>query len=151
MTARKAEQRAGYMFAMPWFIGFSVFLAYPILASIYFSFTEYSVLKPPLWVGLDNYSALIRDDVFWKSLYNTLFFAALFIPIGTFVAIGLALLLNTKVRGMAFYRTVFFLPSLVPVVSLAILWLWLFNGEYGLINAILGWFGINGPNWLGSP
>ncbi|MCH7904742.1 MAG: sugar ABC transporter permease [Armatimonadetes bacterium] len=127
-----------------------MFLAYPIFASIYFSFTSYSVLNPPIWVGLENYSTLIADEVFWKSLFNTLFFAALFIPLATVVALGLALLLNTKVRFMSIYRTVFFVPSLVPVVSLVILWLWLFNGEYGLINTMLGWVGIDGPNWLGD-
>ena len=151
MIARKSEARAGYLFAMPWIIGFGMFLAYPIFASIYFSFTEYSVLKPPLWTGLDNYTALASDEVFWKSLLNTLYFAVFFIPVATFVALGLALLLNTKVRFMSIYRTVFFVPSLVPVVSLVILWIWMFNGEYGLINVVLGWFGIDGPNWLGDP
>ena len=151
MIARKSEARAGYLFAMPWIIGFGVFLAYPIFASIYFSFTEYSVLKPPLWTGTDNYKALVSDEVFWKSLLNTLYFAVLFIPVATFVALGLALLLNTKVKFLSIYRTVFFVPSLVPVVSLVILWIWLFNGEYGLINVVLGWVGIDGPNWLGEP
>ena len=144
------SSRNGYLFAMPWFIGFGVFLAYPIFASVYFSFTEYSVLKPPIWVGTDNYSTLVGDEVFWKTLVNTLYFAAMFVPLATLVAFGLALLLNTKVRFMPFYRTVFFVPSLVPVVSLVILWMWLFNGEHGLINVALGAVGIEGPNWLGT-
>lgn len=127
---------------MPWIIGFGIFLAYPIFASIYFSFTEYSVLKSPVWTGAENYRTLISDDVFWQSLGNTLFFALFFVPIATFVALGLALLLNTKVKFQSIYRTVFFVPSLVPVVSMVILWLWLFNGEYGLINMILGWTNI---------
>jgi multiple sugar transport system permease protein len=88
--------------------------------------------------------------VFWKTLVNTLYFAAMFVPLATLVAFGLALLLNTKVRFMPFYRTVFFVPSLVPVVSLVILWMWLFNGEHGLINVALGAVGIEGPNWLGT-
>jgi multiple sugar transport system permease protein len=133
---------------MPWFIGFGVFLAYPIVASVYFSFTEYSVLKPPIWVGTQNYGALLSDEVFYKTLGNTLVFAALYVPMATFVAFGLALLLNTKVKFMAVYRTAFFVPSLVPVVSLAILWMWLFNGEHGLINLVLGSLGIPGPPWL---
>ena len=151
MSVRKTEARAGYLFAMPWIIGFGIFLAYPIFASIYFSFTEYSVLKPPVWIGTENYQTLISDDVFWKTLKNTLFFAVAFVPLATLVALGLALLLNTKVRFMALYRTVFFVPSLVPVVSMVILWMWLFNGEYGLINTMLSWVGISGPNWLGDP
>ncbi len=137
MTFRRAEARSGYLFAMPWFIGFGLFLAYPIIASVYFSFTEYSVLKPPIWVGTENYETLFADEVFWKTLGNTLFFAALYVPLATLLAFGLALLLNSKVRFMAVYRTVFFVPSLVPVVSLVILWMWLFNGEHGLINMIL--------------
>jgi multiple sugar transport system permease protein len=142
------KSRSGYLFAMPWFIGFGVFLAYPIVASVYFSFTEYSVLKPPIWVGTQNYEALLSDEVFYKTLGNTLIFAALFVPLATVVAFGLALLLNSKVRFMALYRTVFFVPSLVPVVSLVILWMWLFNGEHGLINLVLGSVGIAGPPWL---
>jgi len=151
LKTRAAEARAGYIFAMPWIIGFSIFLAYPIFASIYFSFTEYSVLKPAVWTGGENYSTLVSDEVFWKTLWNTLFFAVFFVPVATVVALGLALLLNTKVRFLAIYRTIFFVPSLVPVVSLVILWIWLFNGEYGLINTILGWVGVEGPNWLGDP
>lgn len=142
------KSRSGYLFAMPWFIGFGVFLAYPIVASVYFSFTEYSVLKPPIWVGTQNYEALFADEVFFKTLGNTLIFAALFVPLATVVAFGLALLLNSKVRFMPLYRTVFFVPSLVPVVSLVILWMWLFNGEHGLINLVLGSVGITGPPWL---
>ena len=151
MKTRAAEARAGYLFAMPWIIGFGIFLAYPIFASIYFSFTEYSVLKPAVWTGGENYGTLVNDEVFWKTLVNTLFFAVFFVPVATFVALGLALLLNAKVKFMAIYRTVFFVPSLVPVVSMVILWIWLFNGEYGLINTILGWVGVDGPNWLGDP
>jgi multiple sugar transport system permease protein len=148
---RAREARNGVVFAMPWIIGFSVFLAYPILASVYFSFTEYSVLKPPIWVGGENYRALAEDEVFWKSLGNTAYFAALYVPLATVLAFGLALLLNSKVRFMALYRTVFFVPSLVPVVSLVILWMWLFNGEHGLINLALDGVGIEGPGWLTKP
>ncbi len=150
MSVWRREARTGYVFAMPWFVGFGVFLAYPIVASLYFSFTEYSVLKPPVWVGGSNYSALFGDEVFWKSLFNTLVFAALYIPIGTLIALGLALLLNTKVRFMSVFRTAFFVPSLVPAVSMAVLWIWLFNGEYGLINSFLSVVGVKGPNWLGD-
>ena len=145
---RRAESRSGVLFASPWIIGFAVFLAYPICASVYFSFTEYSVLKPPVWVGGDNYSTLMADEVFWKSLGNTLVFAAMYVPLAFVVAFGLALLLNSKVRFMPLYRTVFFLPSLVPVVALVILWIWMFNGEHGLINVALGSVGVEGPLWL---
>lgn len=148
---RRKDQIAAMLFASPWFIGFSVFLAYPLAASIYYSFCDYSVLKPPVWIGTANYTELMRDEVFWIALKNTLVYAALALPLGTILAIALALLLNTKVRGMAFYRTIFFLPSLVPMVSLAVLWLWLFNGERGIVNLGLESVGVGGRNWLGDP
>ena len=129
----------------------SVFLLYPLLASIYYSFCEYSVLKPPIFVGFENYTDLMKDEVFWKVVTNTAIYAVISLPIGMVVALSLALLLNSKVKGMAFYRTFFFLPSLVPMVSLAVLWLWLLNGEHGILNEVLKMIGIKGPNWLGDP
>jgi len=147
----KKETRSALLFASPWVIGFCVFLAYPLLASIYYSFCDYSVLRPPVWIGLRNYTNLFQDEVFYKTLSNTALYAIFALPLGMLVATGLALLLNTKVRGLAVYRTIFFLPSLVPMVSLAVLWLWLFNGENGLVNIGLGFLGIKGPNWLSDP
>lgn len=147
----KKETRSALLFASPWVIGFCVFLAYPLLASIYYSFCDYSVLRPPVWIGLRNYANLFQDEVFYKTLSNTAIYAIFALPLGMLVALGLALLLNTKVRGLAVYRTIFFLPSLVPMVSLAVLWLWLFNGENGLVNIGLGLLGIKGPNWLSDP
>ena len=129
----------------------SVFLLYPLLAYIYYSFCEYSVLKPPIFVGFENYTDLMQDEVFWKVVGNTAIYAVISLPIGMVVALSLALLLNSKVKGMAFYRTIFFLPSLVPMVSLAVLWLWLLNGEHGILNELLKLIHIKGPNWLGDP
>lgn len=151
MKASRREAIAALLFASPWCIGFGLFLAYPLLASVYYSFCDYSVLRPPVWIGLDNYRGLARDEVFWIGLKNTASYAAMALPLGALLAISLALLLNAKVRGMTVYRTIFFLPSLVPAVSLAVLWLWVFNGEHGVLNAALGLFGIKGPNWLGDP
>ncbi|MCW5942298.1 MAG: sugar ABC transporter permease [Fimbriimonadaceae bacterium] len=148
---RRKEATAAFLFASPWLIGFAVFLAYPLCASIYYSFCDYSVLKLPVWIGTRNYENLMRDEIFWKTLSNTAYYAIFALPLGMVVAISLALLLNTKVKGLAFYRTFFFLPSLVPMVSLAVLWLWMFNGESGLVNAALGGIGIKGPNWLSDP
>jgi multiple sugar transport system permease protein len=148
---QRKEGFAGYLFAAPWLVGMSVFLLYPLLASIYYSFCEYSVLKPPIFVGFENYTDLMQDEVFWKVVGNTAIYAVISLPIGMVVALSLALLLNSKVKGMAFYRTIFFLPSLVPMVSLAVLWLWLLNGEHGILNEVLKMVGIKGPNWLGDP
>ena len=150
MNSRK-EGRAGYLFAAPWFFGMAVFLLYPLLASIYFSFCDYSVLKPPVWIGAANYAEIAKDEVFWKTVSNTAIYAAMVLPISMLVGLGLAMLLNTKVKGMAFYRTIFFLPSLVPMISLAVLWLWILNSEYGVLNQALHVLGLPGPNWLGSP
>jgi multiple sugar transport system permease protein len=94
---------------------------------------------------------LFEDDLFWKSLWNTLYMVVIALPLGMISALALALLLNQKVKGIALYRTIYYLPSLVPAVASAILWLWLFNPEIGLINTVLGKFGIAGPSWLGDP
>ncbi|HVL38552.1 MAG TPA: sugar ABC transporter permease [Fimbriimonadaceae bacterium] len=150
MNARK-EAWAGYLFAAPWILGFCFFLLYPLLSSMYYSFCDYSVLKEPVWIGLDNYRELMGDEVFWIALKNTAIYAVFALPLGVVFAISLALLLNSKVKGLALYRTIFFVPSLVPMVSLAVLWLWLFNGERGLVNELLGKVGVAGPNWLGDP
>lgn len=146
---------AGYLFASPWIIGCSVFLLYPLLAALYFSFCDYSVLKSPLWIGTENYVDLFRDELFWKTIQNTGKYAILALPLGLVFTLALAMLLNTKVRGMTIYRTLFYVPSLVPAVSLAILWLWIFNGKHGVLNLILipllKPFGLEPPNWLGNP
>ncbi|MFZ4506099.1 MAG: carbohydrate ABC transporter permease [Fimbriimonas sp.] len=141
----------GILFALPWILGMLTFLLYPLGASIYYSFCDYSVLKPPVFVGFDNYRELWTDEVFWKTLSNTAVYAVVALPFGMIVAVSLAMLLNSKVKGMAIYRTFFFLPSLVPQVSLAVLWLWMFNGEHGLVNNLIAAVGVKGPNWLGDP
>jgi multiple sugar transport system permease protein len=148
---RRKEALTGLLFASPWFIGLAVFLLYPLGASIYYSFTDYSVLKAPVWIGLENYSELMRDEVFWKTVTNTGVYAMLALPAGLVLSLSLAMLLNSKVAGMAIYRTIFFIPSLVPMVSLAVLWLWMLNSQYGVFNHALSVVGIQGPNWLGDP
>jgi multiple sugar transport system permease protein len=131
------DLRNGLLFISPWIIGFSVFLAYPIVMSLYYSLCDFSVLQPPRFIGLRNYSQLFQDDVFQTALWNTVYYAAGAIPLGIILAIAIAMLLNTGVRGMAVYRTIFFLPSLVPSVAMAILWLWIFNGKAGILNFAL--------------
>jgi len=155
MTNRERRNlRNGLLFISPWLAGFAVFTAYPLGASLYYSLCDYSVLKPPVFVGCANYQELLLDPVFWKSLSNTLYFAVFFLPLATVLAIALALLLNTGVRGMTVYRTVFFLPSLTPLVALGILWMWMLNGEYGVVNYVLNLvlnpLGFQAPIWLQS-
>ncbi len=142
----------GLAFLSPWLIGLTVFTAAPIVLSLYFSVCNYSLLQPPLFIGAANYLHLVHDPVFWKSLENTLYYAALALPAGMIVAIGVALLLNTNLRGRSLYRTLIFLPSLTPVVASAMLWLWLFNAKLGLINVVLEKLGVaHPPGWLISP
>ena len=155
MNARRREFWTAMAFASPWIIGFLVFMVYPLGASIYYSFCDYSVLRAPIWIGTANYTDLFQDNLFWISLENTFIFAALALPIGTIVALSLAMLLNMRVRFMSVYRTIFFLPSLVPTVAMAVLWLWILNGDYGVLNTALTplfhLIGQQPPNWLGDP
>ncbi len=151
----RQQLRAGLGFTSLWIIGLGVFTAYPVFASLYYSFCDYSILKSPVWCGLENYQQLAQDGLFWKSLRNTLFYAGLSVPLGTAMALGLAMLLNHDVKGKSVYRLLFFMPSIVPVVASAMLWLWIFNGEYGLMNGFLNVFlkpfGLHGPAWLADP
>ena len=116
MSGSKREAKFGYIFASPWLIGFLVFMLYPLVASIYFSLCDYSVLKAPIFIGLDNYKALWGDEVFWIALKNTVVYSIIALPAGMASALILAMLLNAKVKGMTVYRTIFFIPSLVPQV-----------------------------------
>jgi multiple sugar transport system permease protein len=153
--SERKRLRSGIGFTSLWIVGLAAFTAYPVVASLYYSFCDYSILKSPVWCGLENYHQLVRDDLFWKSLRNTLFYAGLSVPLGTVVALGLAVLLNCEVRGRSIYRLLFFMPSIVPAVASAMLWLWIFNGEYGLMNGflnpILAPFGLHAPTWLADP
>lgn len=142
----------GLAFLSPWLIGFAVFMALPIGLSLYLSFCNYPLLQPPVFVGLRNYHAMLHDSVFWESLRNTGYYALLTLPAGMIIAIAAALLLNSRVRGIAIYRAIIFLPSLVPLVASSMVWLWLFNSRLGLINTCLRYLGIlHPPGWLTSP
>jgi multiple sugar transport system permease protein len=138
-------------FLSPWLVGFLLFTLLPIGLSFYYSLCDFSLIQPPAYVGGDNYRELMSDPVFWKSLRNTLYYASMALPAGLLVALGLALLLNVRMPGQAVFRTIIFLPSLIPVVASAMLWLWLFNARLGLINTIFALVGIRGPGWLTDP
>lgn len=145
------ERRWALVFIAPWILGFALFTLYPVAASLFYSFCEYSVLAKPVWIGLGNYADLLDDEVFWISLRNTAVFGLFALPLGLLSSLLLAGLLHANHVGRPFFRAVFFLPSLVPVVANAIVWMWLFNGEYGLVNAGLRVAGVQGPNWLSEP
>jgi len=147
----KRKARAGLLFVSPWILGLFIFFVYPLVSSIYYSFTTYSVINPGEFVGLENYQRLLRDDLFWISIRNTLQFTAMSVPINLVFAICIALLLNRKILFQGIYRTIFFIPTLVPVVATAAVWRWLMNTQFGLINNMIGYLGIDPVPWLASP
>ena len=153
MTSRERRNlRLGLLFVSPWILGFLVFTLYPVLASLFFSCCDYDVLSAPVWVGAMNYRDMVADSVFWKSLANTLGFTVLSLPLGMILALLLAILLNQPVRCRGAFRAIFFLPSLVPMVAGAMVWLWILNGKLGLLNQFLLTLGISHPpQWLSDP
>jgi multiple sugar transport system permease protein len=150
-TARRREAWNGYLFIAPWLVGFLAFMAYPIFDSLYLSFTRWDVYSGPHWIGITNYVLLFHDPLFYQSLGVTLYYSALSIPLNLIGGLALSLLLNTKVRGIGVFRTIFYIPSVITGVAVAMLWLWIFNPDYGLINWILSLVGITGPRWTQDP
>jgi multiple sugar transport system permease protein len=150
MTRTDARQLLkGLAFLSPWLVGFCVFTLLPIALSFYYSLCDFSLLQPPHYIGLRNYRWLAEDEVFYKSLRVTGYYALLALPSGLLVSLGLAMMLNVKIRHQALYRTIIFIPSIVPLVAAAVLWLWVYNAHSGLINTLLrGLFNIEGPGWL---
>jgi multiple sugar transport system permease protein len=140
--------RNGLLFALPWIIGFACFSIYPLIASLYYSFTEFNPVSKPKWVGIGNYLAVFQDQLVLKSLLNTLFIAFVSTPINLFVALFLATLVSRKYRAQALVRTLFFLPSIIPSIAATMVWIWMFDPTYGYINTALSWVGITGPAWL---
>jgi multiple sugar transport system permease protein len=148
---RKREALWGYVFLLPWLLGLTIFWIGPILASAYFSVLEYDVLSPSQFIGAENYiRAFTGDRQFWPSLSRTLYYSIVSVPFGIIGSLLLAMLLNRKLKGTNIFRTIFFLPHLIPGVALAVLWIWLLHPIVGPINLILGWIGIEGPGWLTS-
>jgi len=151
-SLRRREARAAYLFISPWLIGFTLFTAGPMIASLVLSLTRYDIMHAPVWVGLRNYVKLFTaDPKFWHSLGVTVTYAVVAIPLGLAFGFALAYLLNLKVPGVPFWRTVFYMPSVMPAVASALLWGAIFNPRYGILNWFLGLAGIRGPGWLSSP
>ncbi len=154
----KRNLRLGLLFVAPWFVGFLLLNVYPLIGSLYYSFCNFSVLSPAVYIGAGNYKDLFTDEIFWRAISNTFYFAVVSIPLGIVVSLSIAILLNFDLKGKGIFRTIFFLPSLVPMISLAVLWQWILNGQYGLINlalqpvleAVNGSWGTHfvAPNWL---
>jgi multiple sugar transport system permease protein len=146
------EALAGYLFASPWLLGLLLWTIFPIIASLYLSFTDYHVLKPPVWSGVQNYATALtgEDHQFWPSLWRSVRYAIQVVPASIVGSLALAILLNQGLKGTAVYRTLFFLPHLTPLVAMAILWRWLLHAEVGPVNYMLSGFGIPPVPWLAS-
>jgi multiple sugar transport system permease protein len=142
--------RIGLLFVSPWILGFGAFYLYPFLATLYYSFTTFTGVGNPQIIGFANYVALFHDHLFLTSLFNTFYYTVIEVPLSTAVAIGLALLLNMNVRGRAFYRTLFYIPSIVPVVASSLIFVWIFQPSFGIVNALLSDVHITGPAWFFS-
>lgn len=147
---RQREAIRGYLFISPWIIGLILFTVGPILASLVLSFTNWDLLGTPEWVGTEQYTRLFTDRLFWQSLKVTGTYALLTVPTGMIFSLLLALLLNQKVRGLSIFRTIYYLPAVVSGVAVSILWGWIFNPSYGILNAFLGTFGVPPQNWLNN-
>lgn len=146
---QRREAIEGYLWIAPWVIGFLVFSLGPILASFYLSFTQYKIGGTPEWIGLANYTeAFFKDKLFWPSLARTGYYALATVVLGVALSLLAAMLLNQEIRAKAFFRALYYLPSLTPVVAMAILWRWLLQPQVGLVNTLLAQVGISGPGWL---
>lgn len=146
----RAQIKLAMLFIAPWVIGFLAFSLYPIITTLYYSFTEYNLFTPPKWVGLQNYIDMFSDENFRCALYNSLYFVVIGVTLQLALAIFTAILLNMDVRGKSFFRTIYYLPALVPPVAGALIWVWLLNPQYGLVNALLRMLHLPEPLWLSS-
>lgn len=150
-NTRRRETIEGILYLSPWIIGFLVFVAGPLVASIYLSFTKYNVLRPPVFVGFQNFVyAFTKDDLFLPSIGRTFYYTLLLVPLGMIGSLFVAILLNQKLRATSIWRTLYFLPTLTPLVAAALLWRWMLNPDVGLVNYLLAQVGIEGPGWLSS-
>ena len=151
LSLRQREEVWFIVLVSPFFLGFLIFTAYPLLASFYYSLSRYDVLTPPSWVGLNNYLELVKDTLFWKSLFVTTLYTLGSVILGMIFSLGLALLLNQNVPGLKVFRTIFYLPSIISGVALATLWIWIFNSDFGILNFLISSLtGLKGPSWLAS-
>jgi multiple sugar transport system permease protein len=138
-----------YLFIAPWLIGFFVFYAYPLLRSIYVSFTNYELgAAVSTWIGSRNYQTLFSDPRFWHSFRVTLLFAIFHVPLLNALALGLALILSRRLRGLDFWRTIFFIPAVISSIAIGVLWSYVFRQDTGLLDMLLSLVGIDGPGWL---
>ncbi len=150
-SARK-EALAGYFFISPWLLGFIIFMAGPLIASLVLSFTRWNIVGDPKWVGVQNYIQIFtRDRAFVQSLIVTLKYTLIYLPLSTILGLVVAVALNMKVKGVGIFRTILYLPYVAPAIAATLVWVWVLNPRYGLLNTVLGFVGIHGPNWFRDP
>ncbi|MCX7795606.1 MAG: sugar ABC transporter permease [bacterium] len=149
---KRREAINAYIMLSPWIIGFIAFTAGPMIASIVISFMDWPLLQAPKWIGLSNYRFMFKDELFWISLYNTIYYTVIGVPLRVVAALCVALAMNLKLRGISVYRTIYYIPSITPAVASSIMWLWIFNPDFGLANALLGYIGIHSHiRWIYDP
>jgi multiple sugar transport system permease protein len=149
--ARRREAIQGYLYISPWIAGYLFLVLGPVLASLYLSLTKYSIITPPVFIGLDNFvRAFTADKLFAKSMWNTFYYVVISVPLSITTSLLLALLLDQGLRATKLFRTLFFLPSITPVVASVLLWRWIFQPDFGVLNYLLSLVGIQGPQWLAS-
>ena len=147
----RREAIAGYVFISPWIIGFLVFVLFSIGMAFYVSLTKWDMISDKEWVGFGNYSTMLGESLFWQSLKVSLLYAIFSVPLGVAVGFMIALLLNQRLRGLSFWRTVYYLPAVLSGVAVSLMWMWVLNPNFGVINLILSYIGINGPGWFTDP
>lgn len=148
----RREAIDGYISIAPWVIGFILFFLGPVLASIYYSLTEWTITRPPKFIGLDNYERMFTGDaLFWQALKVTGLYVLLSLPLKLIFGLLLSLLLNLRLRGMNFYRTVFYIPAVISGVAVSLMWMWLLQPDTGVVNTLLSMVGIQGPGWFWDP
>jgi len=141
-----------YLLIAPWLLGFLLFVLGPMLASLGISFTRWDLLSPAKLIGLDNYEKLFtRDPLFWQSLKVTAVYTAVYVPLELAGGLVLAMLMNQKIRGVSVFRTIYYLPSVLPAVAFIVVWIWILHPDVGLINTLLSYVGVDGPRWLANP
>jgi multiple sugar transport system permease protein len=143
--------RWGLLFISPWLFGFLMLGVFPILYTFYLGLTRYSGLRDPIFLGIGNYQRMAADPLFWKATYNTLYYTLLAVPVGVVVAMALALVMNQRLKEVAVYRAIYYLPSILPVFAIAFIFVVFLNPGYGLLNHALTSIGLRSPNWLGDP
>lgn len=147
----KREAVAGYLFIAPWIVGFIVFVLGALLTAFYVSMTDWDLLTPSKWIGAENYNTLLHDKKFWISLRVTVIYVVTAVPLGIVFGFSIALLLNQKIKGLSIWRTIYYFPAILSGVAVSLMWMWVLNPDFGVINLLLSYVGIQGPGWIASP